>query len=111
MSSLNLLQDCLCNHERRTKVDFFFRSWKNILSGVPQSSILGPHLVNIFNRNMFLILSTVYFTEYASDNTPFVVGCNRNDVIQYLEEVGEKLMIWFLNNQLKIQVSTIVTCF
>ena len=103
ISSLNLLQDYLSNRWQKANVDSFFSSWEeDILCGVPQSSILGPFLFNIFMRGMFLILKTVYFTGYADDNTPFAVADNIKDVIRSLEEVGENRLTWFSNNQMKL---------
>ena len=101
-SSLNILQDYLSNRRQRTKVDFKFSSWKKIISGVPQGSILGPILFNIFICDMFLFLHEAQFTGYADDNTPFVVRDNIPDVISALEEIGEKLLIWFSDNQMKL---------
>ena len=41
--------------------------------------------------DMFLILKTTYFTDYAHDNTLFVVRDNITDVMKALEEIGEIL--------------------
>ena len=75
--SLNILQDYLSNCKQRTKVDFFCCTWGAIFSGVPQGSILGPLLFNIFMCDIFLILKGTYFTGYADDNTPLVVNTNK----------------------------------
>ena len=48
INSLNILQDYLSNHKERAKVDSFYSSWEVIPSGVPQHSMLGPLLLNIF---------------------------------------------------------------
>ena len=45
-----------------------------ILSGVPQGSILGPRLFNIYIHGIFIILKTTYFTRYADDSMTFLVG-------------------------------------
>ena len=51
---------------------------------------------------MFLFSHEAQFTGYADDNTPFVVRDNIPDVISALEEIGEKLLIWFSDNQMKL---------
>ena len=73
LALLNILQDYLINGKQRTKVDSFYSSWEKILSGVPQSSILGPLLFSKFMCDMFLILKTTSFPGYADDYAPFVV--------------------------------------
>ena len=98
--SLNILQYYLSNRKQRTKVDSFRNSWEAILSGVPQGSILGSLLFNIFMCDMFL--KGTYFTGYANDSTPFVVRDNIRDVIKTLDEVGESLANWFSNNEVKL---------
>ena len=44
----------------------------------------------------------IYFTDYVDDNTPFVVRANIKDVIKALEEIGESLVNWFSNNEMKL---------
>ena len=102
LALLKILQDYLTNRKQRTKVDSFYSSWEKILSGVPQGSILGPLLFNIFLCDMFLILKTTSFTGYADDNTPFVVGENTTNVIKALEDMRENLIKWFSDNEMKL---------
>ena len=52
--------------------------------------------------DMFLILKSIYFIGYADVNRLFVVRDNIADVIKALKEIGEDLLNWFLNNEMKL---------
>ena len=83
-------------------MDSFYGSWEPVISGLPQGSILRPLLFNIFMCDMFLILKGTYFTGYADDNTPFAVRDNITDVIKASEEIGESLVNWSFNDEMKL---------
>ena len=59
--ALRLLQSYLCNRFQRSTINSSFSSWNEVITGVPQGSILGPLFFNIFLNDIFLFISNVNY--------------------------------------------------
>ena len=101
ISALRLIYSYLANRKQRTKINTSYSSLEEILFGVPQGSILGPLLFNIFLCNMFFELSQTDFANYPDDNIPYVEANNIDEVITILENNSIQLFKGFSDNQMK----------
>ena len=100
IKSLKLLQDYLSNRTQRVKLDSTFSSWLKILLGVPQGSILGPLLFNIFLNDMLWFVEKTDICNFADDSTIHSWAKSVNDVIENLQSNVKIALKWFKDNQM-----------
>ena len=69
--------------------------WEEIISGVPQRSILGPLIFNIFLSDLFLFVENSDLSNYAEDS---MYGSDLDKVKQILRRNFEIVAKWFYDN-------------
>ena len=93
--ALEFIQDDLKGRRQRTRVNDTFSSWLVLKNGVPQGSILGPLLFNIFLNDMFYFIKDAKMANYADDNTVYTSKNNIEDLLKSLEDETSVIIDWF----------------
>ena len=102
--SLRLIKDYLTDRKQRVGVDGVFSTWLELLTGVPQGSILGPLLFNIYINDLMLefIDSEAKIGNFADDNTIFASGSSDDEIKAKLKCSLEAVGSWFSQNGLQL---------
>lgn len=90
--ALDLLTNYLTNRKQCVKLGSNLSSFKDIYKGVPQGSILGPVLFNIFLNDIFDFVHKCDLYNYADDNTLSCSDTNIDNVVESLESDSQSLI-------------------
>ena len=82
------------------KIDNINSNFQTIKSGVPQGSIVGPILFNIFFNDFFFFLCNVSVHNFADDNTLSSFARTVKNLVSILESESSCAINWFRDNSM-----------
>ena len=93
-----LLFSYLHGRKQRVRISTSRSSWTTLSKGVPQGSILGPLLFNIFMNDLFLFIEKCKLYNYADDNSLDSSSDDLLEALRNLNRDGRNSIDWFTKN-------------
>ena len=102
IGALRIIKSYLSDRKQRVKINTSFSSWFDLVEGVPQGSVLGPLLFNIYLNDLFWINEFTEVCNLADDSTLYSTDPDLKTLIQNLEHDSLLAIEWFESNYMKL---------
>ena len=103
--SCALVWSYLSERRQRVKLSGQTSEWKYLKKGVPQGSILGPSLFNVFMNDLFSTIKKASLHNYADDNSISASASTITEVMNILTEESNLAIQWFKCNMMEANAS------
>ena len=100
-SALDFIHSYLTDRTQRTQVDGEYSNHRTMKYGVPQGSILGPLLFNLFMNDIFYFMDKAKLANYADDTSTYISDEAIFPLLHALKSETEVVLEWFRVNEMK----------
>ena len=100
-SALHFIHSYLTERTQRTHVDGEYSNHRTMKYGVPQGSILGPLLFNLFMNDIFYFMDKAKLANYADDTSTYLSDEGIFPFLHALKSETEVVLDWFRINEMK----------
>ena len=97
-SALNLLYSYLKYRKQKVVINNKTSSSEVVIAGVPQGSIDGPLLFNLFINDLILFLYIAILSNYADDNNLYAIGNDKEETKRALVKDFQTVINCFYEN-------------
>ena len=99
-NALVLVYSYLKKRKLSVRINIVRSSFREIVSGVPQGSVLGPILFNFYVNELFSFIKQATMHNFADDNTLAFFSKFLPDLINVLENEADSALSWLEQNEM-----------
>lgn len=100
--AVSLIRSYLTQRQQRVRIGNAFSEYQTVKHGVPQGSILGPLLFNVFINDLNFFTKDVSLRLYADDTTEYCANQCPVSLQVIVQSNLDILISWFKSNYLRV---------